>query len=340
MTSFARVSRFTWLLFGGVASGACSSSSVPMFAEPKDATAPGVDGPCGSTVFASDAMASGPSNNSAELVGASFGDGTDPNDALIKVIRADQLQPEPRLTLGSVHAMRAGSDTFVNLAVPVTNVSQSNLCFIELEGLRLKDASGALLVQPQVGPFIDGSVLVVDATLWTSSCVLPGETGWVVDIESADAVADLYGALDSVEFRITAVPFPADALPPPRVLPYRYDVASDGIVTVCFANLGTGPAEMTAQAFSLYLALDDQGNPLDWDFLTTRVQPIGLLQPAQPGSASTRHRSFFAGTARRMRPFIDFESPGAMSELPSHARGPAEAWRRGRDRLALGAAMR
>jgi hypothetical protein len=278
-------------------------------------------------------MVRGLSNNSAELDGPPFGHGTDPNDTLRKVIRADLLAPEPRLTFGQVHALRTGVDAFVNLAFSVTNTSSGNLCFIELEAFRLKDAGGATLVQPDLGPFVEGSVLAIDPVVWTSTCLLPGETGWIIDIESNNAVGDLYASLDSIEFRFAAEPFPADAVPPPRVLPNLYYVAADGIITVCFANLGTGPAEMTAQTFSRYLALNDAGEPLDWGFLTAHVQPIGLLQPTQNGSASTEHPSDFPGTAHRMRAFIDFESPGAMSQAPEHARGPLQAWRQWRSHL-------
>src|SRR5262245_50415298 len=61
------------------------------------------------------------SNDSAEIDGPTFGQGTDPNDALHKVIRTDLLAPEPRLTLGPAHAMRTETDEYVDLAMSVTN---------------------------------------------------------------------------------------------------------------------------------------------------------------------------------------------------------------------------
>jgi hypothetical protein len=319
-----------WLLAGGAA--ACGSSTTGANQPAADAGASRI-GSCPVGTPKDDAVQA-LSNNSAELVGAMFGEATDPNDTLRKVIRADLLQPDERLTLGPVHAMQTGgTGTYVNVAFPVTNASSTNLCFVKLDGFRMKDAAGTTLVQPEFPPFLDGSVLAVDSSLWTSTCLLPGETGWIIDIESNDAVTDLYGSLDAIEFRFGADAFPSDAIPPPRVLPDLYGLAADRTVTVCFTNLGTGPAEMTAQSFSRYLALDDAGEPLDWDFLSEHIQPIGLLEPIQIGSASTQYPSFFPGTSHRMRVFIDFDSPGSMSRLPAHATGPLEAWRTWREGL-------
>jgi hypothetical protein len=222
----------------------------------------------------------------------------------------------------------------------VTNASSQNLCFIELVGFRLKDAAGTTLVQPEIGPFVTGSVVAVASSLWTDTCLLPGETGWVLDIESTDAVPDLYGSLDAIEFHFQATVVSSDAIPPPRVIPDLYGLAAGGALTVCFTNQGTGPAEMTAQSFSRYIAVDDAGDPLDWDFFTEHIQPVGLLQASQVGSASSQYPSLYAGTAHRMRAFIDFNSPGAPSSASSHAKTPFQAWMDFRDRLGKAAQAR
>jgi hypothetical protein len=315
---------------------ACSSTSSPAAPSTDAGATADANGACPATGATVRALG----NDSAELEGPAFGDGTDPNDALRKVIRVDLLQPEPRVTMGRAHAFDLGFDGFVQFAFPVTNVSSVNLCFLQAEGLRLKDAAGTTLVQPDIGGFVTGSVMAIDPSIWTTTCLLPGEIGWLMDLETSDTTPDLYGSLAAIEFRFSIDEAPSDALPPPRVVPDQYGVAADGIITVCFGNLGTGPAELTAQSFSQYLAVDDAGDPLDFDFLTGRVQPIGLLEPAQRGSVSTKNPSLFRGSAHRMRAFIDFNSPGAMHPSPFHAGGTLQTWRQWREAVAITASRR
>ncbi len=259
------------------------------------------------------------SNNSAALDGVSFGLGTTSVDDLRKSIRIDLLQPEPRLTMGSAYAMRDTTDeTYIEIGFVVTNVGPTSLCFAMLEGFRLKDAMGADLIEPPMyPPFVQGSVAMLDSSLWTDTCLQPGETGWVLDIEGSPGGLALYAPLAAIEFQYDIPDFLND-LPGPRVVPDGYTVSDDGFETVCFTNVGQGQAAMTAQTFSKFVALDDTGAPLEWEFLTDHIRPVGLLQPGDSGSASTQFPSFYEGNAHRMRAFIDFQSPGTSTEPLSY----------------------
>jgi hypothetical protein len=80
-----------WL---GCSAAACGSSST---------SAPYVAGSTGAASCPigtpNDATVTPLSNDSAELDGPTFGQGTDPNDALRKLVRADLMDPNPGLTL-------------------------------------------------------------------------------------------------------------------------------------------------------------------------------------------------------------------------------------------------
>jgi len=248
------------------------------------------------------------SNKSAELDGPTLGLGATPNDSLRQPIRIELLEPEPRFVAGPVFAMRHTlDDRAVEIAFSVTNVGATSACFIELVGFRVKDAAGATLTEAEMY-----NVFELDVDLWTDTCLSPGESGWLLTIQEFRGGANLFSSIAAIEFQYDVLTTSAP-LPQARVIPDVYTV-SGGIATVCFVNAGAGPAAITAQTFSQFVALDDAGDPLDWGFLTGRIQPIGLLQPGESGSASTKFPSSYQGTAHRMRPFIDFESPGPSAE--------------------------
>jgi hypothetical protein len=106
------------------------------------------------------------------------------------------------------------------------------------------------------------------------------------------------------------------------VIPDGYGVR-DGVETVRFTNTGTGPATVSDQGFSKFVALDDAGNPLFWDYVTYDTQPVGPMQPGESGSASTGYSTSWRGTAHRMRPFIDFRKAPISAQLPSPKEPPA-----------------
>jgi len=254
------------------------------------------------------------SNNSAELEGACFGLGWTPNDALRKPIRIDLLQPEPRFTAGQAYAMRETlNDPVFEIAFMVTNVGPTSACFIRLRGYRRKDAMGAVLAGTiTLEPYVGGSVLAIGGT-WTDTCLLPGESGWTFDIDISPQGTDLYSSVAAVEFEYSASDRSATP-PPPRVIPDGYTVSADGFETVGFTNSGTGPAAITDRTFSKFIALDDAGAPLFWDYLGDRIQPLGLLQPGESGSESTQFPIIFRGTAHRMRAIIDFLPPATLPD--------------------------
>ena len=132
------------------------------------------------------------------------------------------------------------------------------------------------------------TVFALTASLWTDTCLQSGETGWLLNIEGDPSEPDPFDPLDAIEFQYDMVE--ASGLSAARVIPDGYVVSATASATVCFANLGTGPAALTAQAFSEFVILDDAGAPLDWHFLTGHIEPLGLLAPGSAGSVSGTSR--------------------------------------------------
>jgi hypothetical protein len=199
------------------------------------------------------------------------------------------------------------------------------MCFVQTKDFRLKDAMGATIgVPPQYSPFVAGSVFALDFSIWTDTCLQSGEIGWLLDIEGDPSGSDLFDPLAAIEFQYDETE--ASSLSAARIIPDGYLVSATASATVCFTNVGTGPAALTAQTFSKFVILDDTGAPLDWDFLTGHIEPLGLLAPGSAGSVSMDRGILFQGTAHRMRAFIDFQSPGPSAE-PSAPEGigPASA---------------
>jgi len=148
----------------------------------------------------------------------------------------------------------------------------------------------------------------------------PGESGWLLDIEISSKGTDLYSPLAVIEFQYAAT-FRTATPPPPRVIPDGYTVIKDGLESICFTNLGTGPAALLPDySFSKFVALDDGGAPLFWHFLD-QVEPIGLLQPGESGYARTVLHDPYRGTAHRMRAFVDFLWPEVVADA-STSNGP------------------
>jgi hypothetical protein len=225
------------------------------------------------------------------------------------MIRLDRSDQDARVSFGPAYAL--GDPRFLAaflLASEVTNTGSTTLCFIKLEGYKSKDAGGAILMTPMFVPYVDGSVIDLGNGLWTDTCVRPQETGWLLDIElSMDPNAQLYDALDSVEFAVTVDETATGILPNARVVPTGYHVTPARAVVVDFLNEGPGSAQIGQTDLMRYIALDDAGAPVFWTFLTKAVNPQGLLKVGATGTAE--EDVFFSGTAHRMRAMLSYHSP-------------------------------
>jgi hypothetical protein len=250
------------------------------------------------TIFPTSSGGGGLGNNSALLRGAAIGKGTVAVGDLRKQIAVTVLGQNDSLTVGTAFANR--STTTSNTAyviLPVTNTGSQTLCFVELEEITYRDAGGAALTVPSL-TFVRGSVRKVSANIFTDTCLAPGETGMVADIE-----ANLYSAVAKMEFTFKSGSS-VISVPAARVIPQSYIQPTTTSLAVTVANLGSAPALVGAQfRFHHWFLFDDAMQPLLWGITDTTAPSI----ISASGMATISDNVFYDGSGSRLLVFVDFE---------------------------------
>lgn len=215
---------------------------------------------------------------------------------------------------------------YVYFVVPVRNLGSTMHCFVGITdgSYQWNTASGSAPVA-LMNSYVTGSVGEVSPTnVYTETCLAPGETGILFDIEMSTDQSDLFTPTVAISMALNTS---FDGTPPPAALvPQSYSDAS-GVLTVAFKNVGTGQAEINMNG--PYLLLDSGGLPTAWGFLDE--MPTGLLDVGQSGTATATPTD--CGVS--VRPYIIFASPTAASPPASPdsalvaAAQSARAWRTG-----------
>jgi hypothetical protein len=220
----------------GVVPGADASAGVDMQATPADMAQPGVD---------MAQPASGP-NNSATLSNGEVGTKASPVMALRKRLTVNVIGGvPPGFTLGQAWGMRLAANTrALDYVVPITNNTGELWCGVHTAQVVLKDAMGAVVYavkMDETNP-VTGTVAVV-GTLWTSSCLLPGQTGYFLDIQGPENgnPADYYTPTVSLDLKIDKIAPGVRA--PAQVLPTGY-MYRPGSFVVQVKNDGPGLARL------------------------------------------------------------------------------------------------
>jgi len=222
------------------------------------------------------------------------------------------------------------ADTFdpyyVYFVVPVRNLGSTRHCFVGITdgSYQWSTASGSAPVA-LMNSYVTGSVGEVSPTgLYTETCLAPGETGILFDIEMSTDQSDLFTPTVQIAMALNTS-FDGTA-PPAALVPQSYSDAN-GMLTVAFKNVGTGQAEINRSG--PYVLLDSGGLPTAWSFLDE--MPSGLLDVGQSGTATATPTN--CGVS--VRPYIIFASPtvasppaGVGSALAAAAQS-ARAWRAG-----------
>lgn len=251
-------------------------------------------------------------NDDANLSGASLGPCGTPT-LLRKKIPVTLTGGGTEFSLGDAYLMSLMVDpAYAYLAVPVTNLGTTMHCFVSTTNYSWLDSQGNS--EGDFLTYVTGSVGQVDPTIYTDTCLEPGETGFIFDIQSNLTTNDIYTPTTSITF---ALGTSSDgALPPAKILPQSYSLAA-GALTVTFANSGTGPGELTASC--PFVLVDSGGLPTLWGFF--ELTTTGLLEVGQQGSGTDATPE---GCGQEMRAYIPFTSPTAASgPTPNMASGPA-----------------
>jgi hypothetical protein len=243
-----------------------------------------------------------PTNMAAEISGTIIGYPDQDNEAYRRKLKVTVLDPAPKdLSVGEVWGLSTTEDNLY-LPIPVTNNGQDIVCVILAIKIAVFDASenelGSAIYQE-----LAGSVQRIE-TIWTSSCLRPGETGYLLSSVSAAGVSTRAASL-----RITFNPTAYGSENVVRVTPMSYEASTPGLTaqfTVKVQNTGTLFA--TLDTGSRYLVLDDIG-PVALGFLSA-PSPARTLAPGENAPLTTPDLGGLSkGHGTRVRVFIHLKKP-------------------------------
>ncbi len=206
-------------------------------------------------------------NNSARLLGDSLGTGEIDNRDLRKIVRVDLRAAGSELMVGQAYVARfaLGSEN-IRAIIPVKNTSARLRCFLALKSIIFTAGDGRSLAVDDKD-FVEGSVGRSRSS--TNTCLAPGEIGYaLMEVLAEPGGQRLFSSLDHVE--IVGFEESSEAFIPAsvRVLPTHYEVVDPATrdYTVTIENQGASRVQIDPLGLSVVL-LDEQGRPLDWDFL-------------------------------------------------------------------------
>lgn len=169
----------------------------------------------------------GAGNNWACMSDGDFPAGISDDPSLRRVIPYTVIGGSTSLELGAMTISRmTPTSEFTRTQLPVTNVSDSAWCFIQIEALSFSDGQSELINDGDA--FVDGSVGDLGNGLYTDTCLAAGESGYVLTITEVgfDQVSEASLVLEDPDV------IPAAALDV-VVVPTGYVVAgSDAEVTL------------------------------------------------------------------------------------------------------------
>ncbi len=256
-------------------------------------------------------------NNSSLIVGGTIGPGSVPVSNLRKQLAVTVLNPNSKFSFGTAYATRSSvSDEYAYVILPVTNIGTTPACFTKISGLTYRDASDTILDANNF-TYVHGSVRDLSSgtlTLFTSTCLDPGEVGFFSDI-----VANIYSAVAKMEFDVQ---YSSDAgkAPGARVIPqsYSYDASlgTFGSLSIAVKNTGSATAQiggLQELQFNTWYLFDQDERPLNWGFAIDNVTPTVL--PANATGSMSDNVFIYSGSGSKLRVFVDFDDATATASL-------------------------
>ncbi len=241
-------------------------------------------------------------NNAATLSGAALGSDEADVQALRKEVDVTLMSPSADFELGTFYASRPRLETdSVFWILPLTNVGDETRCFVKVVDITFRDSDGGVL-SAEDSQFVDGSVGALPSSIYTSTCLAPAETGYILGIQLDDN-APIYSDLDAVEIGGIEVSSSPPAAPDIRVIPQRYAVSMNQELSVNVENEGSQIGYVT-DATTILLDADDL--PLNWTFLDLSQGWDGDIAPAETRTLVDDIR--YQGQAEKIRVITDFDS--------------------------------
>ncbi|MEM7137736.1 MAG: hypothetical protein AAF500_14225 [Myxococcota bacterium] len=237
-------------------------------------------------------------NNYARLNGDAVGGGTQPTSGLRKTVEITVVTPNPDVEVATAgYVFRRANDVeTTRWHFVLTNRSTTVACFIRLSDIMLKDVDGNVLADAGIS-FVNGNIGDPGNGMWTGTCLEPGASGPVLDIDSAE----VYSEITSIEIGSISTATTMSAPPPAIVRGTRYARQGSGdAFSVTVENIGAGPAFIGGS--SRYVLLDDANEPLWWSFLDGE----GEIAPGEEFELA-EDNSLYEGEANTMDVYVDFE---------------------------------
>jgi hypothetical protein len=278
-------------------------------------------------------------DNSADMTGATFG--TDAFDATQqrRTVPLDVTTPLPGLSLGEAYLTAlATTPEAAYLILAVTNSGTDFPCYVQTTTYDWLSATGEVL-NAAGAIYLDGSVGTVASLVNSETCLAPGETGYLTDVQLA-TTGSLYSEVASIQIGLESTA--TGSTPTSKLLPTRYDVGTcSGVRTVRVEGTASDPGVSVGNFggdFAPAIFLDAAGLPARWSYFS-QMQAANVA----PGATTYFTDSLSEPAVSRALVFLSFEPPDptlmSLSSNLLHEMRAARAARRERARrwqLAIG----
>jgi hypothetical protein len=265
-------------------------------------------------------------NNSADLSGTALGDVAFAPDGMRRSVPVEVDQGALQLELGDAYLTRADDGETAYVTIPVKNGGTGHPCFIEAMPFQWLAADGTVLNDSTQTTFVYGSVGDMGSGIFTDTCLGPGESGYLIDIEISTG-EPFFSGTASIKLGISSSRSGTSSAG--HLVPQEYDVGTcsgQRSMRAVALNDGSAPVALTGSTTgSLVVFLDADAVPAGWTFFENQpTLTVGAGESA----------TFFTFTAEepdvtRARFLVSFDSPTAKLELGAPpAGGPAADERR------------
>jgi len=248
-------------------------------------------------------------NNSADLQGPALGDVPFTASTARRAVPVKVGTTLAGLTVGQAYLTRNTSTADTDVTIPVTNGGTDYPCFVTAHSLHYLSTAGTILYSADDPIYLSGSVGDLGVTFYTNTCLAPGETGYLLDIQSA---ASFSGAA-SVELDLAASS--SGKQPTGHLNPTQYEIGTCGATRYLrLTAMNSGRTTISVGADVRYgpgVLLDADGLPAGWILLED--DPAAQLRPGETAYFLTDLPDVAAVT--RARFFVNFDPP-APSAAP------------------------
>jgi hypothetical protein len=228
------------------------------------------------------------------------------NGSLGKTVSFTLASENAFMQLGTCYVGRSSSTSiWAYWMLPVTFTGSSPKAFIQIYGLKYRNASGAIIDSDFT--YVQGrSMKLVASGIFSNTCLMQGDTGCFAGIDS------IYNSLagitaDSIGFS-SSVPVPTTS----TIVQTGVTASTSTMLTIAIENTGTLAALMSSSPGSFALLLDHSGTPLFWTYLS----PSPTTVPAGGTGAFASTYLSYSGAYTTGKVFADYEDgTGANAKI-------------------------